>query len=43
MNELIKFMFYVIVGISILIPIAGIVAWDMEGKKVSFKDWIKNF
>lgn len=43
MDCVIKFMFYVIVVIAITVPIAGVIAYNMDGKKVSFKDWIKNF
>lgn len=38
-----KFMFYVIMAISVTIPAAGIIAWSWSGEEVSFKTWIKNF
>ena len=40
MDYVIKFMFYVIVVIGITTPVAGVVAYNMEGKKVSFKDYM---
>ena len=38
-----KFMFYAISVIAITIPVAGIIAYNMDGKKVNLVDWIKNF
>ena len=43
MVYMIEFMFYVIVAMTITVPVAGVVAYNMDGKKVSFKTWIKNF
>ena len=43
MQYVIEFMFYVVMVIAITIPVAGIIAYNMDGKKVSFIDWIKNF
>lgn len=43
MQYVIEFMFYVLIGISVTIPVAGVIAYNMDGKKVSFKDWIKTF
>ena len=43
MDCIIKFMFYVLISIAITIPAAGVIAWSMDKKRSSFKDWIKNF
>lgn len=43
MVYVIKFMFYVTATIVITVPVAGVIAYNMDGKKVSFKDWVKNF
>lgn len=41
MIYIMKFMFYAISVIAITIPVAGIIAYNMDGKKVSFKDYCK--
>ena len=43
MQYVIEFMFYAISVIAITIPVAGIIAYNMDDKKVSLMDWIKNF
>ena len=43
MDYVMQFMFYVIIGISITVPIAGVIAYNMDGRKIRFKDWIKTF
>ena len=38
-----KFMFYVLIGISVTILAGLYVAWSMDGKKVSLMDYCKTF
>ena len=36
-----KFMFYAISVIAITIPVGLYISWNMDGKKVDFKDYCK--
>ena len=36
-------MIYSLIAISVIVPIAGVITWVMDGKKVNFKDWVKTF
>ena len=43
MVYVIKFMIYILIGISVTVPVAGIIAWHMDDKKEEFKEWVKTF
>ena len=38
-----KFMFYSLIVIAITIPAGLYIGWNMDGKKVDFKDYCKTF
>ena len=38
-----KFMFYILIGISVTIPAGLYIGWSMDGKKVSLMDYCKTF